>query len=103
MIKIAHASRIEKCKRLLKKARKAKQKRKAAFNLLTLDEQVEKLEKRNAKDLDGKIRLLIWDYNLKQLPISRFSYMADLIKERMQSEITEQQKLEFEKILGEIE
>ena len=100
---MAHASRIEKCKGLMKKARKAKQKKKMAFNQLTPEEQQEKLNKRSEQDLDGKIRLLIWDYNHKQLPTTRFSYMRDLIKERMGSEVTDNQKSEFEKIMRETE
>ena len=100
---MAHASRPEKAKLLLKKASKAKQKRKHIFNQLTLEEQEAKTAKRYEKNLDEKLRLLEWDYSHRQLPEMRFPYFADIIKEKIEEGVTEEEKSRLKRILGDIE
>lgn len=86
MVNIAHASRLEKCKLLLKKAKKAKQKRKMEFNQLSLEEQQELTKQRRNYNLDEKLRLLMWDYESGQLPTNKYHYFRELIKEKLERE-----------------
>ena len=101
MVKTAHASRIEKCKTLMKKVRAGKRKAQLKLNLLTEEERKAKEDKRRAFTLDEKIRLLEWDYNHHQLPFVKQGYLHDLIEEKLNSEdiIIDDRRIELTRLL----
>ena len=71
----------------------------AAFNQLSTEEQQDLLHQRSNYNLDEKIRLLEWDYEHRQLPMSKYKYFAELIEEKIEKGVTDERKFALKRIL----
>ena len=84
MIKIAHASRLEKAKLTLKKAKAARRKRKHQFNVLDEEEKKEILKRRNARDIKQEAKLIVWDHRNNCIPKVRQKRSIKILNERLE-------------------
>ena len=80
---MAHASRIEKAKLTIKKAKKAKRKQLLKLNSMEEDERNELLEKRNAPLTDDeRIARMSWDFNQNSLSNSKLRELLELLNKK---------------------
>lgn len=100
---MAHASRVEKCKLALKKARKAKNAKKLILNKLTDEEYIETMNKRYEQTLDEKLRISLWDLEHNQYPIIKYPYFISLIDEKLKEDLSEEERFKWKKIRGRLE
>jgi len=100
---MAHASSREQAQLLLKKARKAKQERKRQFNLLSIEEQKALTKRRNEKTNIEVLRLMLWDYERRQLSRYKYSQLKSLVEKRLTNpNLLQSEKEKLEGILNEI-
>ena len=81
---MSHASRVEKCKLQMKKAKAARFKKRNEFNKLEKEEQDEIYAKRQARDIKQEVGKILWDLNNNSLIVSRYPKYIFVLKERLE-------------------
>ena len=97
---MAHASSSEKAKLQMKKVRAARNKKRAEMADMTREEKEEFYKKMYEKSNKERVQIAMWDYEKRQMSISRYPWFRELLENRLKdSDITDSEKSKIKEVL----